>query len=129
MAVFLLLMGNMYLLMEVPNHAFEKRSAATTQQLAFTPPSNMRADKDVMDALDVHRLVVVVITGVEYHDSRLTALLETWGRWLPREQLVVISDVFDGHWGTIEAPTTLGGYGPSLKKWHHAVLAVANVFV
>jgi hypothetical protein len=68
----------MYLLMEVPNHAFEKRSATTTQQLAFTPPSNMRADKDVMDALDIHRLVVVVITGVEYHDSRLKALLETW---------------------------------------------------
>ena len=112
----------MYSLMEVRNHAFEKRSATTTQQLAFTPPSNMH----VMDALDIHRLVVVVITGVEYHDSRLKALLETWGRWLPRERLVVISDVFDDHLGTIEAPNTLGGYEPSQKKWHHAVLAVAN---
>jgi hypothetical protein len=122
--VLLLLVGNIYLLMEVPNHTFEKSSAATTQQLSFTP--SMRANKNVMDALDIHRLVVVVITGIEYHDSRLKALLETWGRWLPRERLVVISDAFDHDLGTIEAPNTLGGYGPSQKKWHHAVLAVAN---
>jgi hypothetical protein len=126
LSVLLLLVGNMYFLMVVLNHAFEKRFAATTQQLSFTPLSDMHIDENVVDALDVQRLVVVVITGVVYHESRLKALLETWGRWLPRERLLVISDVFDQHWGTIEAPNTLGGYKPSQKKWHHAALAVAN---
>ena len=125
-SILLLLVGNMYLLMVVPNHAFEKRSAATIQQVSPTPLSDMRVDKNVIGAHDVQRLLVVVITGVVYHESRLKALLETWGRWLPRERLLVISDVSNQHWGTIEAPNTLGGYKPSQKKWHYAALAVAN---
>lgn len=126
LALLFFLVGSIYFSMVIPCHASRKRSEATTEQLSFTPLVDKHVGTNGVDTPDVHHILVVVITGVEYHESRLKALLETWARWLPRERLVVISDVSDPHWGTIEAPDTLGGYGPSQKKWRHAALAVAN---
>ena len=109
--------------MGVPGQTSTKRSVVATEQLEFAPSVDAHVD---INNVDVGHLMMVVITGVEYHESRLKDLLETWARWLPRERLVIISDVADQRWGTVEAPDTSGGYGPSQKKWYHAALAVAN---
>jgi hypothetical protein len=77
-------------------------------------------------AVSVSRILVMVITGEAHHQDRVEAILDTWGRWLPRERLLFISDAANDTLGTIRAPHTQGGHGPSQRKWFYGVLAAAN---
>ncbi len=73
-------------------------------------------------AYDVSRVLVVVLTGEVYHATRLRTLLDTWGRWVPRHNLLIVSDKAEASLGAMEAPGTLGGYESSQAKWYYAVL-------
>ncbi len=69
-------------------------------------------------------ILVMVITGSIHHEDRLATILGTWGRWLPHDRLVLISDTEDSDLGTYAAPNTHGGHGSSQKKWYHGILHV-----
>lgn len=77
-------------------------------------------------AHDVNRILFIVITGQAYHESRLRTLLDTWGRWIPKSNFLLISDKADSSLGTVEAPGTSHGYEASQTKWYHAVLSAAE---
>jgi hypothetical protein len=62
------------------------------------------------------------MTGEVYHATRLTTLLDTWGRWVPRRNLLIVSDKAEPSLGAMEAPGTSDGYESSQTKWYYAVL-------
>ena len=76
--------------------------------------------------LHVSHALVVLITGIQHHADRVQRVLDTWGRWLPRNRLLLISDTLDVVLGTVEAPDTLGGHEQSQRKWYHAALVAAQ---
>lgn len=80
--------------------------------------------RDARKSVTSSDLIVMVITGKNHHEDRLRAVLDSWGKWLPRERLIVISDVEDADLGTYAAPETDGGHGPSQRKWYHGIIHV-----
>jgi hypothetical protein len=76
--------------------------------------------------VDVHRVMIIVITGAVHHQDRVETILDTWGRWVPRERLLFISDADNATLGTIGTPNTAGGHGPSQRKWFYAPMIAAN---
>lgn len=85
-----------------------------------------RAFSTLGEAHDVHRVLFVVITGEAYHPTRLRTLLDTWGRWVPAQNLLIVSDKADSSLGTVEAPGTAAGYEASQAKWYFATLMAAE---
>jgi hypothetical protein len=87
------------------------------QQLAPAAPA----------AVDINRVLFIVITGEVNHNSRVKTILQTWGKWIPRERLLLISDSQDNALGTIGTPGTGGGHAQSQRKWYFAATIAANV--